>query len=155
MTTLEHIEESVVKTERVPVFFFFSSLSMGVSIQCTLSIIFRGNGMESPIFSGAGISHKLPRLTPSQVSLIRPDTVIIPLLSLSFSHFSCPSFRLHTVKCGWGCWDQSSCNECALDESPSAAETVVQSVSRRCNWINVLMPVAGIMHGCNHPRCNH
>lgn len=141
--------------ESASFFFFFSSLSMGVSIQCTLSIIFRGNGMESPIFSGAGISHKLPRLTPSQVSLIRPDTVIIPLLSLSFSHFSCPSFRLHTVKCGWGCWDQSSCNESALDESPSAAETVVQSVSRRCNWINVLMPVAGIMHGCNHPRCNH
>lgn len=84
---LERIEVFAWKVRAV---LFIQCVSL--VFRAALSIIFRGNGMESPILSDAGISCNLPHPLHSLLWPIQPDTVITLTSPSLFSLF--PVYRL-------------------------------------------------------------
>lgn len=84
MTALERIEVSIRK--KVKAGLFIQSVSL--VFKAALSIIFSGNGMESPILSDAGIRH-IPQHPPPALGWpIQPAAVITlpsPALFPSFA----------------------------------------------------------------------
>lgn len=84
MTALERIEVSVCKIVKAGLFIQCVSLIF----KAALSIIFGGNGMESPILSDASIRH-IPQLPPPALGWpIQPSAVITlpsPALFPSFA----------------------------------------------------------------------